>query len=84
MNSIRPRVGKISVINNYQSHLIAIRRGSWITTLGVSEEEEGTQAWPAEDELVIRMDGMPDQAAGRGGMRIQICQSESMTLVKMG
>ena len=46
MNSIHPRVGEISVINNYQSHLIAIRRGSWITTLGVSEEE-GTQAWPA-------------------------------------
>ena len=83
MNSIRPRVGEISVINNYQSHLIAIRRGSWITTLGVSEDER-TQAWSAEDELVTRMDGMPDQSAGRGGMRIQLCQSESMTLVKMG
>ena len=82
MNSIRPRVGKISVINNYQSHLIAIRKGSWITTLGISEEER-TQVWPAEDELVIRMDGMPDQSAGRGGMRIQLCQSESMTLGKM-
>ena len=76
-------MGKISVINNYQSHLIAIRRGSWITTLGVSEEE-GTQAWPAEDETVTRKDGMPDQSAGRGGMRIQLCQSVSMTLVKMG
>ena len=74
---------EISVINNYQLHIIAIRKRYVINTLGVSEEE-GTQAWPAEDETVTRKDGMPDQPAGRGGMRIQLCQSESMTLVKMG
>ena len=71
-------MGKISVINNYQSHLIAIRKGSWITTLGISEEER-TQVWPAEDELVITMGGMPGQSAGRRGVKIQLCQSESMT-----
>ena len=54
----------------YQAPLIAIRKRSWIITLGVSEEE-GTH-------------GMPDQSAGRGGMRIQPCQSESMTLGNIG